>query len=144
MPHSSPRWFVSPDRNWRTRLCCPALISTPSQSASTAPRAAAPKPATTAAMSSASIHFGTSREATSGTRDGAHSGRWLYADEPCPPAWSSEAMTSAPCGRQAATIDAHPAVATDASGARSYGQSDSWTLAPSTTIVPQPPRARRS
>ena len=31
-----------------------------------------------------------------------------------------------------------------ASGARSYGQSDSWTLAPSTTIVPHPPRARRS
>ena len=34
-------------------------------------------PSTTAAMSSASIHFGTSRVATSGTRDGAHSGRWL-------------------------------------------------------------------
>ena len=35
-PHSSSRWLVSPLRNWRTRLCWPALISTPSTSASTA------------------------------------------------------------------------------------------------------------
>ena len=39
--------------------------------------AALANPATTAAMSSASIHFGTSRVFTSGTRDGAHSSRWL-------------------------------------------------------------------
>ena len=72
-PHSSPRWLVRPDRNWRTRLCWPALTSTPSQPAATARAAASPKPAITAAMSSSSIHFGTSRELTSGTRDGAHS-----------------------------------------------------------------------
>ena len=30
----------------------------------------------TASMSSGSIHFGTSRLFTSGTRDGAHSGSW--------------------------------------------------------------------
>jgi hypothetical protein len=101
-------------------------------------------PSTTAAMSSGSIHFGTSREFTSGTRDGAHSGRCEYADEPCPPAWSSEASTSEPCGRQAPTIAAQPSPHRSASGARSYGQSDGWTEAPSTTIVPQPPRARRS
>ena len=40
----------------------------------------------------ASIHFGVSRLLTSGTRDGAHSGSWLYALLPCPPAWSSEAI----------------------------------------------------
>ena len=95
-PHSSSRWLVSPDRNWRTRLCWPALTSTPSHPDSTASPAADANPLTTSAMSSASIHFGTSRVATSGTRDGAHSGRWLYADDPCPPAWSSEARTSAP------------------------------------------------
>jgi hypothetical protein len=95
------------------------LISTPSQPASRAVPAAAANPATTAAMSSASIHFGTSRVATSGTRDGAHSGAWLYADDPCPPAWSSEATTRAPCRPHAATIDAQPAPARAASGARS-------------------------
>ena len=59
------------------RLCWPALISTPSQPAATARWAAAANPSMTAAMSSGSIHLGTSREATSGTRDGAHSGAWL-------------------------------------------------------------------
>jgi hypothetical protein len=33
-------------------------------------------------MSPGSIHFGTSRVFTSGTRDGAHSSRWWYADDP--------------------------------------------------------------
>src|SRR4029079_773606 len=115
----------------RTRLCWPALTSTPSQSAPAAAPAAAPNPSTTGARSSPSIHFGTSRVATSGTRDGAHSGRWLYADEPCPPAWSSDATTRAPWGRHAVTTPAQPAAATAANGARSYGQSESWTLAPS-------------
>ena len=44
-------------------------------------------------MSTASIHFGVSRLLTSGTLDGAHSGSWLYALLPCPPAWSSDAIT---------------------------------------------------
>ena len=143
-PHSSSRWLVSPLRNWRTRLCCPALTSTPSHPASAASLAALANPSTTASMSPVSIHLGTSRVLTSGTRDGAHSGRWLYADDPCPPAWSRAAMTSAPCGWQAAAIDAHPSRHRAASGARSYGQSDSCTLAPSITIVPHPPRARRA
>ena len=95
-------------------------------------------------MSSGSIHFGTSRVATSGTRDGAHSGAWLYADEPCPPAWSNEATTTEPCSWHAAATAAHPSPQRSASGARSYGQSDGWTLAPSTTIVPHPPLARRA
>ncbi len=78
--------MVRPLRNWRTRLCWPALISTPSHPAATAVAAAARNPATTAAMSSASIHFGTSRVFTSGTLLGAHSSRWLYALDPWPPA----------------------------------------------------------
>ena len=94
-------------------------------------------------MSSASIHFGTSRELTSGTRDGAHSSRWLYALEPWPPAWSSEAITSVPWAWHASTIAASRRRRV-ASGARSYGQSLSCTLAPSVTIMPQPPRARRA
>ena len=76
-PQMSSRWLVSPLRNWRTRLCWPALISTPSQPAATASRAAEANPATTSAMSSASIHLGTSRVFTSGTRLGAHSAAWL-------------------------------------------------------------------
>ncbi len=43
----------------------------------------------TAVMSSASIHFGTSRLLTSGTHDGAPRGAWLYTDEPWPPASSA-------------------------------------------------------
>ena len=78
-----------------------------------------PKPATTAAMSSASIHFGTSRLLTSGTRDGAHRGRWEYADDPWPPAWPSAATASAPSDRTAVAMRAHPSGQRSASGARS-------------------------
>ena len=53
-------------------------------------------------------------------------------------------MTIAPWRPHAVVIADQPSPARAASGARSYGQSDSCTLAPSTTIVPQPPRARRS
>ena len=77
MPHASSRWFVKPDMNWRTRLCCPALISTPSHPAPIASWVAEAKPATTSSMSTASIHFGVSRLLTSGTLDGAHNGSWL-------------------------------------------------------------------
>ena len=52
VPHSSPRWFVRPERNCRIRLCWPALTSTPSSPAAAAEAAAVPKPVTTAAMSS--------------------------------------------------------------------------------------------
>ena len=51
-------------------------------------------------------------------------------------------------GRRQASLDAttaaHPGPQRAASGARSYGQSDACTLAPSVTTIPQPPRARRS
>ncbi len=53
-------------------------------------------------------------------------------------------MTSAPWRPHAVVIADQPSPALSASGARSYGQSDSCTLAPSMTIVPQPPLARRS
>ncbi len=76
-PQSSVRLFVSPDKNCRTRLCWPALISTPSQPDDAASAAASANPEMTASMSSASICFGTSRVLTSGTGDGAHSSRWL-------------------------------------------------------------------
>ena len=78
-----------------------------------------PKPVTTAAMSSASIHFGTSRLLTSGTREGAHSGRCEYADDPCPPAWPRAATASAPSDWTAVAMRAHPSGQRSASGARS-------------------------
>jgi hypothetical protein len=111
--------LVSPERNWRSSEYWPAFSSTPSQPASTASFAAAAKPSITAAMSSASIHFGTSREFTSGTRDGAHSSRWLQCEVPCPPAWPSAASTTAPSAWQASATAAHPSTASAASGARS-------------------------
>ena len=55
----------------------PALISTPSHPDCAARFAAAMKPAMTASMSEPSIHLGTSRVFTSGTRLGAHNSRWL-------------------------------------------------------------------
>ena len=50
------------------------------------------------------------------------------------------ASTSAPCGRQAAATAAQPGVGPCAPAAPARRASrDGWTLAPSTTIVPQPP-----
>ena len=105
--------------------------------------AAVANPSTTAAMSSASIHLGTSRVLTSGTRDGAHSSRWLQCDVPCPPAWPSPASTSVPWAWQASATAAQPSAQSAASGARSPGQSESCTEASSVTMTPTPPSARR-
>ena len=110
VPHSSPRWLVRPDRNWRIRLCWPALISTPSQPAATASSAAAPKPAMTAAMSLglhplrhlAAVDLGHPRgrpQLALAVRTGALAAGVV-----------ERAITSAPCAWQAATI-ARPPVA---------------------------------
>ncbi len=66
--------------------------------------------------------------------------RWEFADEPWPPVWPSEASTTA--GPQASTTARHPGPQSAASGARSYGQSLSWTEAVSVTTTPHPPAAR--
>ena len=88
---------------------------------------------TTAAMSSASIHFGTSRVATSGTRDGAHSGALAVRRRALPAGVVERRPGRArPRRGTAAAIAAQPSAQRSASGARSYGQSDGWTLAPST------------
>ena len=103
-----------------------------------APRAA--NPAITAAMSSASIHFGTSRVFTSGTRDGAHSGALAVRRRSLPAGVverGDHERSVRPAGVR--TIADQPAPQRSASGARSYGQSDACTDAPSITIVPQPP-----
>ena len=118
-PHSSSRWLVSPDRNWRTSEYWPALTSTPSQPARTASAADRANPSTTAAMSAASIHFGTSRVLTSGTRDGARSGSWFQCEVLWPPAWPRAARTSAPSAWQASATAAQPSAHSAARGARS-------------------------
>ena len=144
-PHSSPRWFVSPERNWRTRLCWPALISTPSQPASTAPSRGGDEAVDDGGDvvglhplgDLAGRHLGDPRRRPQ--RGLAVGRRALPAgvvergddERAVGPAGGDD---GGPAGRRPAT----------ASGARSYGQSDGWTLAPSMTIVPQPPRARRS
>ena len=46
-------------------------------------------------MSRASMTLGTSRLFTSGTPDGAHRARWLYALDPWPPVWPMPARTTA-------------------------------------------------
>ena len=80
------RWLVSPDWNWRSSEYCPALISTPASPDRRPRAAAAANPSTTALISLSAISMGSSREAASGTRDGAHSADWENAEEPCIPA----------------------------------------------------------
>ena len=133
------------DRNWRTRLCWPALISTPSHPASAASLAASAKPSTTASMSSVSIHFGTSRVSTSGTRDGAHSGA-LAVRRRSLSAGVVERGDDERAVRLAGGDDRRPAVAGTGGQRRPLvrpvrrrGRSR-----PRSTIVPHPPRARRS
>ena len=73
-PKSSPRRLVNGERNCRSRLDCPTLISTPSSPPSMAHTAARAKAFTRVATSAGSISMGTSRLFTSGIGDGAHSG----------------------------------------------------------------------
>ena len=97
----------------------PTLDGAAFAAGSVASAAAAANPATSASISGCSIAIGTSRLATSGTRDGAHSACCPYAELPCEPACPSPASTSAPCGRQASTTAAQPSTEPVASGARS-------------------------
>ncbi len=52
-------------------------------------------------------------------------------------------MTSEPWAWQASAIEAQPSAQRSANGARSYGQSLACALAPSVTMIPHPPAARR-
>ncbi len=88
--------------------------------------------------------IGVSRLIASVNPDGPHSTAWEYAEDPCSPVWPSPASTSAPYGWQAPATCRHPPRQSAASGARSYGQSESCTDAVSVTITPAPPAARRS
>ena len=119
VPYPSGRVLVSPERKWRRRLKDAAFTSTPSRPLAAAMAAAVPNPSTTAAMSSSSISWGTSRLTGSATRDGAHRTAWLYALDPWPPQWPIDASASDPCRCSAAATPDHPAKHSAARGARS-------------------------
>ena len=120
--------------------CADPLHLDPVAATVDARRAAAANPSTTAAMSSGSIHFGTSG---SSPREPATVPTAPVASTPMSPGRrvAEPAMASAPWAWQAAATLPTPAQRA-ASGA-SYGQSESCTDASSITIVPRPPRARR-